>query len=147
MEQKLSSCNTMLSFNSVFLGHGSVYFYPRISKYVTKWKVVQHISQQRRRRFWHISSRSWSFKVEKWWIGPKFRCISKLETIICQQSSNLIPNSNIDLQWSNRIKNEGDEMELSAKRAFWKVTQLKKMFLQWDENGNSGFSYYLVSFV
>ena len=105
-------------------------------------------SSTRRKEFDTFHHRVETSKRKSDELDQSFGAFQNLRPLFDNRAPTFISNSNIDLQWSNnRIKNEADKMELSAKRAFSKVTQLEKMFLQWDENGNSGFSYSLVSLV
>ena len=110
------------------LGGKSLY-----SKYVTIWKVVQ---EEKNLTHFITELKLQRGKVMNWTkVSVHFKT---WDHYLSTELQPLFQIANINLQWSNRIKNEGGKMELSAKRAFWKVTQLEKMFLQWDENVNSG---------
>ena len=75
-------------------------------------------SSTRRKEFDTFHHRVETSKRKSDELDQSFGAFQNLRPLFVNRAPTFISNSNIDLQWSNRIKNEGDEMELSAKLAF-----------------------------
>ena len=75
-------------------------------------------SSTRRKEFDTFHHRVETSKRKSDELDQSFGAFQNLRPLFVNGAPTFIPNSNIDLQWSNRIKNEVDKMVLSAKRAF-----------------------------